>query len=115
MIVMSRAERFGVRGRACDTDVAVAPVVVVVVGGSWGEGGGCCWLTALSQRTSASVGPSSVNWPSGEVLHGLPVLQVCTRSRSAATHSVIIGSSYAPVVGPESLERVTGALWDGVG
>lgn len=112
MIVMSRAERFGVRGRACDTDVAVAPVVVVV-GGSWG--GGCCWFTALSQRTSASVGPSSVNWPSGEVLHCLPVLQVCTRSRSAATYSVIIGSSYAPVVGPESLERVTGALWDGVG
>lgn len=39
MIVMSRAERFGVRGRACDTDVAVTPVVVVVVGGSWGGGG----------------------------------------------------------------------------
>lgn len=37
MIVMSRAERFGARGRACDTDVAVAPVVVVV-GGSWGGG-----------------------------------------------------------------------------
>lgn len=45
MIVMSRAERFGVRGRACDTDVAVAPMVVVV-----GEG-----LLALSQRTSVGL------------------------------------------------------------
>lgn len=33
MIVMSRAERFGVRGRECDTDVAVAPVVGGSVGG----------------------------------------------------------------------------------
>lgn len=81
----------------------------------WGLGGSVWgrWLTVQSQQASLQM--SNVHWPSrGSPVPPPPVLQVCARSRSAATHSVI-ASSYAPVVRPESLERVSGALWDGVG
>lgn len=105
MIVVSRTERCGVHRRVCDTNVG---------GGreGWRVSGGC-WLTVLSQQTP--VRTSSVNWSSRRSAASPP--------GSPSVHTLTFCSYsfcnweplFSPVDGPESLERVSGALWDAVG